>query len=80
MFEAAKKEDGTNFQFNAKPNVFLAAQQIKSMPIKPEKIELFKNNDPSVLSDKDFKNWFSWWLKNMNTEDYFKYLACQVTN
>ena len=45
------------------------------MAIKPEKMEAFKNNDPNLLNDKEFKAWFTWWLKNISTEDYFKYLS-----
>jgi hypothetical protein len=58
--------------------VFIGSQQIKSMVIKPEKMEAFKNNDPNLLNDKEFKAWFTWWLKNISIEDYFKYLSTQV--
>ena len=78
MFNSTKKDDGNNYQFQSKPAVFLGTNQIKAMTIKPEKIALYKANDPSLLTDKEFKNWFSWWLKSMSFDDYLKYLSAQV--
>lgn len=78
MFHTTKKDDGNSYQFDSKPAVFLGANQIKAMTIKPEKIALYKTNDPSILTDKEFKNWFSWWLKNISFDDYLKYLSTQV--
>ena len=51
---------------------------IISQEIKPEKIELFKTIDPSTLSEKEYKNWYKWWIENYSTQDYFKYLSTQV--
>ncbi len=65
---------------NNKTAVFLGSNQIKPIAIKPEKIEAFRNNDPTILTDKEFKNWFAWWLKFMDTEDYLKYLSTQYTD
>ena len=51
---------------------------IKPLEIKPEKIELYRQSDPTTFSNKEFKTWFTWWQTNLSTEDYYKYISTQV--
>jgi hypothetical protein len=50
---------------------------INPIEINNEKIEAYKNSDPTTLSDKDFLKWIAWWQTHFSTEDYFKFLASQ---
>ena len=52
--------------------------KIKSIELKPDKIEILKNSDPSALNQKDYKAWFNWWSQHFTSEDYWKFLATQV--
>ena len=45
--------------------------------IKPEKMEQFKNIDPSTLSEKEYKSWYNWWINHYSSQDYLKYLSTQ---
>lgn len=52
--------------------------QIFPQEIKPEKIELYRNSDPTTLTNKEFNHWYDWWKDNFTSEDYLKYLSTQV--
>ena len=52
--------------------------QVKPFEIRPEKIALFKQSNPTTLSTKDFHVWLNWWQTNFTTDDYFKYVSTLV--